>query len=361
MGGYSSREAKVPLKSSSSVAEASVTSYGSFGDLDDEATGVDGRPDPKGGHSFFFRGCGGDDDYLGGLGGLSVHAAGRSIIGGASVGLSGRSLASVGVDAYVAPSGGSGDSAAASLSFSRSSVWNTLKPQVFSPEDLTAHEDKTWFKSVLLLQQNVPGVVLSVESLIDKIPVALDQLDTKAEEAFVHKLMLGLSVAVSQPFGDIKRQYSALRDLVLGCASTAEIKQFEGTSGTLLGAVGDMQNAIDKLTVEVSNASRLGSPVDLDNCFVEFATKAANAVRASADHAMAERLTLSDRIAALESRLDAQTSHADPVTVVFASALQGLSGAPIPLVTAPMPSPAAIANSAGEGALSDKTQPPDGC
>jgi hypothetical protein len=245
----------------------------------------------------------------------------------------------------VASSGGLVVSAAASLSFSRS-VWNSMKPQVFSPENLYDHEDKAWFKPVLLLQQNVQGVVLSVESLIEKIPVALDQLDTKAEEAFIHKSMLGLSVSVSQPFGNIKRQYSALRDLVLGCASTAEIEQFEGTSGTVLGAVGDMQVAINELRVEVSKASRLGSPVDLDQRFVEFATKAATAVRASADHAMAERLALSDRIAVLESRLDAQAPRGDPVTDFFASALQGLSGAPTPLVSTPTPSPAAIAKTA---------------
>jgi hypothetical protein len=219
-----------------------------------------------------------------------------------------------------------------SLSFSRD-AWNALRPEVVE-STLEGGEDNTLFKPMLVLQQNVKTLSTSVEGILDKLPVALDHLDSKAEAVFATKTSVQQAVA---PVGDLKGRMTVLSSLVQGSMALTDVEEFSRHYGCVLGCFYRLKETINDLAETVDSTPHHADPQGLDQRFLDFATKAANAVRAASDHAMAERLGLMQRIEALEQHQGQPKGSGASVDDIFANVITGVKPSKVPPVSVTAP------------------------
>jgi hypothetical protein len=234
-----------------------------------------------------------------------------------------------------------GQSVVTSYSMSRS-VWNAMRPSLGNPLDSQGLEHNSWFKPWLLLQQDVISLSASLDAVLDKLPVVFDHLDSKAEDLYARKAGVGASLAsldsavaslqssMSQLWIDSSKSMMDIKLLVQGPEATTNLSVFLAKHGSVLQAIDDISTSIQEWDAAMHAGAGLTSTVELNQRFLDLATKAAGAVRASADHAMAQRLILSDRIDSLEAALSAERAAGDPLEDIFATALNGLTRSPVP-------------------------------
>jgi hypothetical protein len=74
-------------------------------------------------------------------------------------------------------------------------AWDAMRPSLASSPDPQGLEHNSWFKPWLLLQQDIVTLAASLDSVLDKLPVALDHLDSKAEDLFARKTVVDASLS----------------------------------------------------------------------------------------------------------------------------------------------------------------------